>query len=157
MVVAASAAACGDDSGSGSGGGSAGACYDYGSFTGDSPAVSFATDVAPILQQSCGLSTSCHGTKNGPADRPYLGSDGAQVLTENVGKDAQKEPGMKRIAPSDPAHSFMMHKIDGTFDCEALTCGADSSCGTKMPQGGALAAAQADTIRRWIAQGAENN
>ena len=63
---------------------------------------------------------------------------------------------MQRIAPSSPERSFLMHKIDGSFECELLLCG--STCGTQMPQGQpALSSDKADTIRRWIAQGALDN
>ncbi|MCC6557428.1 MAG: hypothetical protein IT372_31140 [Polyangiaceae bacterium] len=153
-LALAASAGCGDDSGTG--GGASGNCFDYGSFDGSSPAVTFSGDVGPILDQSCALSMSCHGGA-GSAGRPYIGSDAAQLRAQNIAVPSSRESRMNLINPSDPAHSFLMHKIDGTFECDALLCGGDASCGTPMPPDAPLDAAGADTIRRWIAQGAQDN
>jgi hypothetical protein len=54
-----------------------------------------------------------------------------------------------RIKPSDSANSWMYRKITGTHDF-----------GEIMPppiSGGALTAAEKDTIKTWIDQGALNN
>jgi len=161
--------ACGgsDTSGSGGGGTSGGAdCFDYSSFDGMSPAVSFSADVLPIFRGSCGLSASCHQTDPGNGAQHFLGTPNssgdmtpmqiASVLGI-VGKAAVEEPSIKVVEAGKPETSFLMYKIDG-LDCDALKCSADKSCGTIMPQGGAkLSQDQRDTIRRWIAQGAQNN
>jgi hypothetical protein len=158
---------CGDDTGTAAGGA---ACYDYASFNATTPAVSFKTDVLPIFRQSCGLSGVCHGDQGGPVAQPYLGppATGAMpppatdteikaIFAANVDADAVKAPGMKIVKPSDPENSFLMHKVDGTLTCDAVTCDG-AACGVSMPQGsGLLAQDKRDTIRRWIAQGAKND
>lgn len=139
-------------------------CFDYGAFDGSTPVVSFKTDVLPIFQGSCGISPGCHGA--GSPDRPYLGpplSDTAtaqniaDIFANTVDFAAFKEPGMSRVAPGDPEHSFLMHKLDGLLKCETLACSTDKSCGGPMPEGPKLPDDKLDTIRRWIAQGAKND
>lgn len=155
--------ACGDETTSSGGDG---ACFDYASFNGTTPAVTFQANVLPIFRTSCGLSASCHGTPmNSLVGQVYLGppnsagmasqSDIDAIFAEIINVDATKESGMKVVVPSDAANSFLMHKIDASFKCESLTC--DGNCGTAMPPGAPLTQDQKDTIRRWIAQGAKND
>jgi hypothetical protein len=60
---------------------------------------------------------------------------------------------MKRVAPGDPEHSYVMHKIDGTLECGLVSC--DEGCGLAMPPTlKPLSADEKDTVRRWIAHGA---
>lgn len=166
----------GGNGGSGGSGGAAGgngggesACFDYSGFDGATPVVSFKTDVLPILQRSCGITTSCHGDPNMPNEnRPYWGpkmtvvatpQDIALILAGTVGVPSYNEPAMNIITPGDPAHSFVLHKLDHTLDCSLLPCAATKSCGSTMPQGSEepLPQDERDLIRRWIAQGAQNN
>ncbi|MCK6588826.1 MAG: hypothetical protein HUU21_34500 [Polyangiaceae bacterium] len=160
LAIPLSVAGCSDDTTAGS------ACYDYASFNGMSPAVSFKTDVLPVFQTSCGLSASCHGTPmNSLPGQPYFGppnsagpasaSDIDAIRAEIIDVNATKESGMKIVAPGDPANSFVMHKIDNTLGCDALSCGGN--CGQSMPPGAPLTETQRDAIRRWIAQGAKND
>ena len=160
--------------GEGGGGGgsacgpSADGCFDYSCFKGDSPAVSFKTDVLPILRTSCGLSPSCHNSENGPGGQHYLGpklSDPAptadqiaKIFEQSVDKDPVLKAGMKIITPGDPEHSFFMHKLD-SVKCSKLACAPDNTCGSLMPQGSTtpMPAEKRDTVRRWIAQGAKND
>jgi hypothetical protein len=143
-----------------------GTCYDYAGFDGTTPAVTFKADVLPIFRTSCGLSASCHGNPSGPIAQPYLGpqtnageattTDIDAIFAANVNVDSVKEPGMKIVAPNDPANSFLMHKMDNSLKCESLKCGGN--CGGSMPLGSpVLAQDQRDTVRRWIAQGAKND
>lgn len=157
----------GGGSGGGGAGGGASACFDYSKFDAMSPTVSFKTDVLPFFQQSCGISTSCHGDINMPDDkRPYLGpnkdttamqSDIDAIMASIVGVQSYYEPGMPIVKAGEPENSFLMYKLDGTFDCDKLTCGND--CGALMPQGVSDPVEQTsrDAVRRWIAQGAQNN
>ena len=66
---------------------------------------------------------------------------------------------MSIVEPGDPQHSFLMHKLDHTLDCSLLQCAAVNDCGTTAPQGASnpLSADTRDAVRRWIAQGAQNN
>lgn len=74
---------------------------------------------------------------------------------------------MSFVAPGDPMHSFLMHKLDGDQCTLAQQC-ADSGltsltsgptpCGNDMPNGAAmLPPATRDAVRAWINQGAANN
>jgi hypothetical protein len=159
----------GSGGGGGGGGNAAAACFDYSKFDGTTPAVSFKTDVLPLFQRSCGLSTACHGDASMPfQDRPFLGpnkmvtataDDIAKILAGNVGVAASLEPSMSLIKASDPENSFLMYKLDGEIECSKLSCADTKACGVLMPQGATepLAQTERDTIRRWIAQGAANN
>lgn len=152
-------------SGGGSGGGGSGLCFDYSTWDGTTPAVTFKVDVLPTFQQSCSLSYACHGSQAGPVDRPYLGpampdmatdADIQAIFNAIINADAVKA-NMKIVAPGDPDASFLMHKIDNTFLCEAVSCVA-GGCGTSMPQGSpTLPLEKRDAIRRWIAQGSMMN
>jgi len=170
------AAGCGGSGGGGGSGGSGGtggstggsapACFDYSTFDGKAPAVSFKTDVLPVFQRSCGVSTSCHGDANAPnVNRPYFGPNNKTMATaadiDKIFKGvvdvvSYADPKMDIIKSGDPEHSFVMYKLDDELKCGKLSCGKD--CGDHMPQGSdVLAQKERDAIRRWIAQGAQNN
>lgn len=167
-----SATSCSDDTGgggSGTGGAACGldadSCFDYSCYQ-QGQARSFATDVLPIFENSCALSTSCHGDPSSPDPasgyRPYLGavdppSDIDLIFSTVVGQDSHNVAGMKMIDPGKPETSFLMHKMDNDLTCAALTC-KDGDCGTEMPQGSdPLPAETRNTVRDWILQGAANN
>lgn len=167
-LVGSSVSSTGCD-GSGGSGASAGQCFDYTSFDGTTPTVSFATDVLPILRTSCGVSTSCHGAENPSApEQHYLGPSKSSpdptaaqiqlIFDQNVGVASLTNPDMNIIEPGKPDASFLMYKMDGV-ECDKLTCAGDLTCGTYMPQppSDQLPQAERDTIRRWIAQGAKND
>ena len=131
------------------------------------PTVSFKTDVMPFFAQACGFS-SCHGSSGNPQGGlflgPQTGADEATVLAKLVGPTSLELPSMPYVTPGDPTKSYLMHKIDGD------QCQFDKQC---TPQPGALRPARAatrcrkapisaptdtrDKVRRWIAQGAQNN
>lgn len=137
--------------------------------------VSFAKDVQPTFNMSCGLSTpgTCHALQQPGNTTPwliYLGSspnpssvDAGQVLDGIVGKPAQEDPSMNVVTAGDPDHSYLMHKLD--YDqcqfsepCNATKNPIFLNCGLGMPyQSGILDQDTRDNIRRWIAQGAKNN
>jgi len=59
-----------------------------------------------------------------------------------------EQPSLKRVAPGDPDHSYLVQKIEG----------AAGISGARMPFGGPfLAQSDIDLVRTWIAQGALNN
>jgi len=66
---------------------------------------------------------------------------------------ASIESSLRRVLPSRPDSSYVVHKVQGT----QLGPPANGS-GVRMPAGGAaLTRAQINIIRNWILQGALNN
>ena len=59
---------------------------------------------------------------------------------------------LKRVLPSVPDSSYLVHKIEGS----QLLPPANGS-GVRMPIGATLSKGQINTIRNWILQGAKNN
>lgn len=106
--------------------------------------VSFALNIQTIFNANCAV-TGCHiGTA--PAGTMNL-TDPAYAKIVNVA--SSERPALMRIKPSDSANSWMYRKITGTHDF-----------GEVMPpptSGGALTAAEKDTLKTWIDQGALNN
>jgi hypothetical protein len=76
-------------------------------------------------------------------------------------------PSMSIVKAGDAANSFIMYKLDATtatpatdteVNCKTLACASSGTCGEAMPlNGDQLSSDDRDTIRRWIAQGAQNN
>jgi hypothetical protein len=120
------------------------------------PPVQLQRDVVPILSRSCAF-VSCHGAVSGENNGLYLGTDGARVRSEAVGRPAGELPTMSYVTPGDPAESYVMHKIDGDQCTLVARCGG-GDCGTSMPEAKDLMAIRdRDTVRRWIAQGAKGD
>jgi hypothetical protein len=142
----------------------AGACVAYASDPGFdlmTPAMTFKTNVMPVLTASCS-SASCHGVATGAQGGLFLGAqlkkgaDSAQVYQSLVGPMAGELGSMPYITAGDPQHSFVMHKLDGDQCMFADTC-ANHTCNDTMPRDGQLPIETRDIVRRWIAQGAQNN
>jgi hypothetical protein len=134
------------------------------------PTVSFAKDVLPTFQRSCGIAgATCHGTTSVMQvdQRPYLGNfdggtDAAVVVTGIVGVSSPEDPSLSIVKAGDPANSYLMHKLDGDQCQFAAGCAQGQTsytdCGQQMPySSSALDQSTRDTIRRWIAQGAKND
>jgi len=105
--------------------------------------------VQVILARSCAF-TSCHG-----ALRAYPRLS-AQLAYESLttGMSMQAAP-MRLVSPGSPAQSWLMHKLDGTMSSQAVCAGANTPCGTTMPQGSdLLPAGERAMIRAWIQMGA---
>jgi hypothetical protein len=153
----------------------AGGCTTYVS-TGDlSKSVSFASDVMPIFQASCATGgTSCHAAGPNPTPMALFlggGAESAKAIHDRiVGQPSGENPAMNLVTAGDPAHSFLMHKMDNDQCTLASQCAAGTyanvykNCGAVMPQpvppattSDALPAAQRDTVRAWIMQGARND
>jgi len=98
--------------------------------------ISFANDVQPIFDQSC---KSCHPS-SGNLDLTAANSYNQLVNVNASGYSA------KRVVPGDPDNSVLYKKIDGS-----------GAYGSNMPLGGNLSAAQINTIKQWITEGAQNN
>jgi len=120
------------------------------------PVQMFAADVVPLLTAHC---AGCHGTTGSPSGNLFLGATAgdAGAVYANLVQPSGELAGMPFITPSDPARSFLMHKLDGDQCQYDAMCGG-GSCDLGMPMsGGMLSVVDRDTIRRWIAQGAAND
>jgi hypothetical protein len=141
-----------------------------------SPTVSFAKDVQPIFTTSCAIGGgACHGDPNNSGTtngQVFLGlPDGggtAQLLSGIVNHPSPEDPELELVKSGDPTDSYLMHKLDDDQCQYATACNATMNmlwsapqanpCGASMPLGfPLLAISSRDTIRRWIAQGAQNN
>ena len=119
----------------------AGGCSDRGSDPaapggGGPTPVSYAAEVQKIWNDHC---IGCHGDNAGLD----LAAPGSRANLVGV---ASTNWGGVRVAAGDPAASVLYRKISG-----------DSGVGDRMPQGGALATDDIETVRRWIAEGALDN
>jgi hypothetical protein len=111
-------------------------------------AVGFAASVQPILTSNCALS-GCHAVPNLKPSEKGMNLSQGQAYANLVGvRSAQSA--LSRVAPGVPDQSYLVHKIEGT---QASVGGS----GSRMPLGGSLSASQIETIRSWIAAGAQNN
>ncbi|MEO8844867.1 MAG: hypothetical protein ABI704_25010 [Kofleriaceae bacterium] len=124
------------------------------------PAVAFKADVMPVLTAHCS-SSICHGISNGAKGDLFLGgelqhgADSANVFT-NLAATAEQNPKMPYVKPSDPANSYVMHKLDSD-QCMFDTACTGGDCQHAMPFDGTLPVETRDIVRRWIAQGAPND
>ena len=164
VVACAILSACSSPSSSSSGTSGCKA-YDPGTLDLKTPTISFKTDVvAGVFNKSCGLSTSCHGSATASqgglflGGKAQLGSDSSDVRKLIVGVASKDLPTMPFVTAGDPSKSFLLHKMDGDqcqFDAQ---CTGKDGCLQTMPQGSdALPADRRDIVRRWIAQGAQDN
>jgi hypothetical protein len=132
-------------------------CSDYSppaSFNAQAPSVAFAKDVMPIFGRSCTFST-CHGA--GSSQSPTLGGPPTAVHDALVGIRASELPAMSYATPGDPRSSYLMRKMDGS-NCTLTAQCVGGDCGESMPRGESTLSIDArDTVRRWIAQGANND
>jgi len=120
------------------------ACIDGGCDCG-SASVSFGGDVAPILARSC-TAMGCHGAV-APKQGLVLTTSAAYGSLVDV-TAAQCNDGRKRVAPGDPAGSYIIHKLVGANMC----------FGSQMPKAGfGLPDTDVALISNWICNGAPNN
>jgi len=118
----------------------------------------FRADVLPVLRLNCGANSaiSCHGT---PSPRghvsyaPSLGASEVHALLLAEPANAPLDAGWRRIAPGDPARSWLLEKV-GKDD----PGGAGQAYGNRMPLGlPNLCAPTVETIRSWVAAGAKDD
>ncbi len=134
------------------------------------PQVSFSKDVLPTFQRSCGIAgATCHGVPSvwTTQQRPYLGNfdggtDAGEVVTAIVGVASPEDPKLTIVKAGDPSNSYLMHKLDWDQCQFASDCAQSQTqytdCGQGMPYSSPqLDPDTRDTVRRWIAQGANNN
>ena len=115
---------------------------------------SFAADIVPAIQSSCGSSaTSCHGGAAPTGHVMYSGTP-AQIYAQLVKVAPANAPagvGWVLVSPSDPTHSWILEKV--TKDQPG-----GSGYGTRMPQAAPnLCQPTVDTLTAWISAGALNN
>lgn len=104
-------------------------------------------DVQPIFSANCAFS-GCHA---GPT--AVLGQDlsAGRTFASVVDVPSVEAPSLRRVRPSLPDSSYLVHKIQGT----QLTVGGS---GARMPLiGGPLTEDEIAVIRGWIAAGALDN
>ena len=124
------------------------------------PAVTFKAQVlGTIFVNNCGTS-SCHGVTPGMGGL-FLGTstaDAPTVYAELVGKDSTELLSMPFVTAGDPEQSYLMHKMDGD-QCQFNQQCVAPGCMASMPYGAtmALPVAYRDLVRRWIAQGAQDD
>ena len=135
------------------------------------PRVSF-SDVNKILTDpilGCTYSSSCHVGSSPAAnmdlqrifDPPPFG---AVNVDSCEAKDPQTQRPLKRIAPFDPDHSYLLKKLENTqksatcMPCTWPPSGSENACGLLMPSGSTgLPAADIEIIKEWIKQGAQSD
>lgn len=100
----------------------------------------------PIFTRNCAFG-GCHG---GSSPQQGMNLSAGLAYSNTVNVPSRQVPRLYRVAPGDPDSSYLMLKLQGL-------AGAVGGVGTRMPLGGQLTPAQIDTIRAWIAAGAQNN
>lgn len=98
----------------------------------------FASIQANVFDAIC---TACHIGASAPLG---LRLDSANSYGLLVAVASVQQPGLERVAPSDPDNSYLIRKLEGT-----------AAVGGRMPLGGTpLSQADIDVIRQWIVDGA---
>ncbi len=139
--------------------------------------VSFSSDVIPVFQMSCTLSSVCHGQMGNAAEEDlYLGenmgtTNASTVYGMLVGVTAKEDPAMNLVTAGSTDNSYLWHKVNGdqgnfASDCSKASmmcedCTSSTPCGGLMPYLGESLATDSPqylcTIQSWILQGAMNN
>lgn len=107
----------------------------------------FASDLQPILTQSCATSGACH---LGPSSQQGLDLESGQSYADLVNFAASEQPALMRVRPGLPDSSFLIHKLEPDPD--------NTVPGARMPSGASpLPTEVIQSFRNWIANGALNN
>lgn len=102
------------------------------------PPADYTTQIQPIFTANC---VSCHTGASAPQG---LRLDAQNSHANLVNVNSNEVPSLKRVKPSDPDNSYLVHKIEGT-----------AAVGGRMPLNRPpLSAAGITLIRQWIAEGA---
>jgi mono/diheme cytochrome c family protein len=100
--------------------------------------VVYTTQIQPIFTANC---VACHIGAGAPRG---LKLDALNSYANLVNVNSSEVPTLKRVKPSDPDNSYLVHKIEGT-----------ATVGGRMPPSGApLSTSQISLIRQWIIAGA---
>jgi hypothetical protein len=126
------------------------------------PATSFMNDVMPVFESNC-ASASCHGIAQSPQGGLFLGAELAQgsdaktVYSQLVNTASVELPTMAFVTPAQPEKSYLMHKLDDDQCLFESSC-VEANCMQPMPDNAMqLDPTTRDIVRRWIAQGADDN
>lgn len=118
---------------------------------------SWAADIHPFIQSSCGSSaTSCHGGA-GAAGRKDFSLGASALRASLVGQPYSGISGWAYVQAGDPARSWVLEKVAPVVPGEPGKAATGAKIGSQMPLGGSLCAATTDTLRTWIQQGALDN
>ena len=116
------------------------------------PTVSFATNIQPIFNRSCAL-TSCH-VPPVPAGGQDLTAGVAYSQSVNV--PSTQRPQLKRVKPGDPDASYMVRKLRGGPNIAGVMM--PQGCPAIQPPGGScLGPDDIPAIVQWITECALNN
>lgn len=117
------------------------------------PYPSFRDDIVPMVQESCAL-TACHSSKESNLGI-FLAYEPAQIYAE-FQKTSPTASGQRFVVAGDVAKSYLIVKLEGKQAALASSC-TNMTCGTVMPPDAPLPAAQIDTFKKWISEGAKDN
>ncbi len=138
------------DGGGGGGGGGGNSCKNP-----PTPTVSLATNIQPILNQSCAVAAACHlGSGSGFGDYSTGNSFSNLVDVRSL-----ERPQMFRVKPGQPDNSYMILKIGAgppgsTFSGEVMPPGCP---GAGRNGAVCLESDDVEAIRTWITECAPNN
>jgi hypothetical protein len=114
--------------------------------------ISYPSNIAPILAQSCGLS-GCHVP---PIVNAGLDLTPAKAYDQIYNVPASQVAGLKRIKPGDPDNSYLLRKItpDATIQGVLMPQGCP---GTPVAGPRCLLPDEIDAFRTWILECAPRN
>ncbi len=158
----------------------AGSGSDAGAYDGGacgSASVSFGTDIMPIFQSGCTLSSVCHGQMGNAGEEDlylgdYAGGTSPSVVYQGlVGVPSLEDPSMNLVTSGNLSSSYLWHKVYGDQNSnpavasgcasaasQCAGCVASAPCGGLQPYlGESLPVADLCAIQNWIGQGAQNN
>lgn len=108
---------------------------------------SFASDLQPVLTQSCATSGVCH---LGPSSQQGLDLGSGQSYGNLVDVAANEQPALMRVRPGQPDSSYLILKLEPDPN--------NTVPGSRMPSGASpLPPEVIQSFRNWIANGALNN
>lgn len=152
LLFAALSIGCSPSDGDGPSDAAACVAMDAGSAEGG--AVVTRAEVDDIIKNSCAFST-CHGKKPG-AGGLYLPAPPDNWVVQVVNVPSTVHKTMKRVAPGDPANSFLLQKLGPGLCALAKDC-VGGSCGDRMPQTSTpLPDDEIARVAEWIRQGASD-
>lgn len=109
---------------------------------------SLGRDLQPLFDTYC---VSCHMLESAQGDLILESGEAHLALVGTPSTQAL----MARVAPGDPDHSYLLHKLRGTHAAVGGT-GARMPFATEGP-GAQLAPAQIETIEAWVRAGAQDD